>query len=50
MEGEGESVEVHVLSGTVSYPYTLDWREKGFVSSVSSRIIHKCSQLFSLYT
>ena len=33
--GGGEmEVEEHVHSGTVSYPYSLDWREKGFVSPV----------------
>ena len=34
VEREGESASEHVMSGTVSYPYTLDWREKGLVSPV----------------
>ena len=38
VERERENVEVHSWSGTVSYPYTLDWREKGFVSPVSSKM------------
>ena len=36
--GEME-VEEHVHSGTVSYPYSLDWREKGFVSPVRPTIL-----------
>ena len=40
-EGGGEvEVEEHVHSGTVSYPYSLDWREKGFVSPVRPTILH----------
>ena len=42
-EGEGGAdveVEEHVHSGTVSYPYSLDWREKGFVSPVRPTILH----------
>ena len=34
VEGEGERATEHVMSGSVSYPYTLDWREKGLVSPV----------------
>lgn len=35
VEREGETADEHVISGTVSYPYSLDWREKGLVSHVS---------------
>lgn len=34
-KGKRDEEDEHVHSGTVSYPYTLDWREKGFVSPVS---------------
>ena len=29
------AMEDHVLSGVTSYPTSLDWREKGFVTQVN---------------
>ena len=37
-ETEG-TAEAHEHSGTVSYPYSLDWREKGLVSPVRLTLI-----------
>ena len=34
VEEDGTGAD-HVHSGTVNYPYALDWREKGLVSPVS---------------
>lgn len=35
VEGDENAVD-HAHSGTVNYPYALDWREKGLVSPVSA--------------
>ena len=37
---ELEETEKHVPSGTLSYPYSLDWREKGLVSPVNRSFLY----------